>query len=186
MNNLTKRNAWIQSPDYLTYDIGEISRNEIEKLWGDRWAQKCIRDVAEEVAIARFSPFPRTKSQEFCSPQLSFENNSGNKSDNKSPNQRAILTVSPWTDVKPTILYGTPLQDFSSWTVSLHVKHGCRLFGFIPIDYRFEMVVSQDEALELVRLFYDHGVEELVAKAKIWREQINERYRYRLIGAFFL
>jgi hypothetical protein len=178
MNNLTKRNAWIQSPDYLTYEIGEISRNEIEKLWGDRWAQKCIRDVAEEVAIARFSPFPREKSQKFCSPQLCFEN--------KSKNKTATLSVSPWIDVTPTILYGTPLQDFNSWTLSLHIKHGHRLFGFIPMDYRFEIVVLQEDALELVRLFYDYELEELVTKAKTWREQINERYRHRLIGAFFL
>ncbi|MDR2757158.1 MAG: hypothetical protein LBC20_15785 [Planctomycetaceae bacterium] len=182
MNHLTKMNASIQSPDYTTYKIGEISRDEIEKLWGDRWAQKCIRDVAEEVAIARFSPFPREKSQEFCSPQLCFEN----KSQHKSPNKTATLTVSPWIDVKPTILYGTPIQDFDSWSVSLQVKRGHRLFGFIPVDYRFEIVVLQEDALELVRLFYDYDPEELVTKAKIWREQINERYRYRLIGAFFL
>ncbi|MDR3199158.1 MAG: hypothetical protein LBU34_14920 [Planctomycetaceae bacterium] len=178
MNNPTKRNARIQSPDYMIYEIGEISRDEIERLWGDRWAQKCIRDVAEDVAIARFSPFPRAKSQEFCSPQLSFEN--------KSEKKTATLSISPCVNVTPTILYGTPLQDFNSWTVSLHVKHGCRLCGFIPVDYRFEIAVLQEDALELVRLFYDHSVEELVAKTKIWREQINERYRYRLIGAFFL
>jgi hypothetical protein len=194
MNHLTKRNARIQSPDYIIYEIGDISRDEIEKLWGARWAQKCIRDVAEDVAIARFSPFPRAKSQEFCPPQLCFENKLGNKSENKlsnklgnkPKNKTATLTVSPWIDVNPTILYGTPLQDFNSWTVSLHVKRGCRLFGFIPVDYYFKIVVLQEDALELVRLFYDHGVEELVAKAKIWREQINERYRYRLVGAFFL
>jgi hypothetical protein len=188
--NTQSRNAWIQSPDYTSYEIGDVSREEIEKLWGSRWAQKCIRDVAEEVAIARFSPFPRAKSQDFCPPQLTFENNSVNNSVNNSANNSAknsaTLTVSPWTDVKPAILYGSPLQDFSSWTVSLHVKRGQRLFGFIPVDYNFEMVVSQEEALELVRLFYDYPLEELVAQAKTWREQINERYRYRLVGAFFL
>ncbi|MDR0335772.1 MAG: hypothetical protein LBI18_01640 [Planctomycetaceae bacterium] len=184
MNNLTKRNAWIQSPDDMTYDIGEISRDEIEKLWGSRWAQKCIRDVAEEVAIARFSPFPRAKSQVFCSPQLTFENKSEKNSKNNS--KTATLTVSPWIDVTPTILYGSPLQDFDSWSVSLHVKRGCRFLGFIPMDYCFQIVVLQDDAFELVRLFYDCGVEEIVAKAKIWREQINERYRYRLVNAFFL
>jgi hypothetical protein len=174
MDNTPKRNVWIQSPDYLSYEIGEVSRDEIEKIWGARWAQKCIRDVAEEVAIARFSPFPRTKSQEFCSPQLHFEN------------KNATLIISPWTDVKPAILYGSPLQDFNSWTVTLRVKHGYRLFGLIPVDYCFEIVVLQEDALELVRLFYGYTPEELVTKVKIWREHINERYRYRLVGAFFL
>ncbi|MDR0704228.1 MAG: hypothetical protein LBF88_04495 [Planctomycetaceae bacterium] len=174
MNNSQKRNVWSQSPDYLSYEIGEVSRDEIEKIWGARWAQKCIRDVAEDVAIARFSPFPRTKSQEFCSPQLRFENNS------------ATLTVSPWTDVKPAILYGSPLQDFDSWTVTLRVKRGRRLLRLIPSDYCFEIVVLQEDAFELVRLFYDYAPEELVIKSKVWREQINERYRYRLVGAFFL
>lgn len=168
------RNAWIQIPDYTSYDIGEVSRSEIDKLWGSRWAQKCIRDVAEQVAVARFSPFPREKSPEFCSPQLGFESD------------EATLAVSPWFDVKPSILYGVPLQDFSSWTVFLSVKRGRRLFGFIPVDYTVEMVVSQDEALELVRLFYDHPAGELPHRVKVWKEQVGERYRHRLVGAFFL
>jgi hypothetical protein len=169
------RNAWIQSPDFVTYEIGEIDREEIEKLWGSRWAQKCIRDVAEDVALSRFSPFPRDKKQEFRPPQLGFENGA------------ATLTVSPWVDVNPVILYGVPLQEFGSWTVHLHIKRGLRLFGFIPMDYSFEMVVSLDDALEIVRLFYDYNPQELVSQAKMWREQINERYRNRgrFLESFF-
>ena len=168
------RKAWIQIPDYTSYDIGEVSREEIERLWGSRWAQKCIRDVAEEVAVARFSPYPRKKTEEFCSPQLAFEND------------KATLAVSPFLDIKPAILYGLPLEDFSSWTVFLNVRSGRKLFGIIPLDYCFEIVVSQEEALELVKLFYDNGPEKIVPLAKQWKEQIGERYRYRLVGAFFL
>lgn len=168
------RTAWIQVPDYTSFDIGTVSWEEIHRLWGSRWAQKCIRDTAEQVAIARFSPFPREKTEDFCSPQLGFEN--GN----------ATLAVSPFVDVKPVILYGSPLQDFVSWTVYLNVRGGRRLFGVIPMDYQFEIVVSQEEALDLVRLFYDYGPEELVPRVRAWKEQISERYRYRLVGAFFL
>ncbi len=168
------RAAWIQVPDYTSFDIGTVSWDEISRLWGSRWAQKCIRDTAEQVAIARFSPFPREKTETFCSPQLGFEN------------AEATLAISPWVDVRPSILYGAPLQDFSTWTVYLQVKKGSRLFGVIPVDYRFEMVVSQEEALELVRLFFDYTPQELVGHARQWREAINERYRFRLVGAFFL
>lgn len=169
-----KRNAWIQNPDYISYDIGEVAREEIEKLWGSRWAQKCIRDVAEEVAVARFSPHLRPKTEDFCSPQLGFENGD------------ATLVVSPFVDVKPAILYGSPLQDFASWTVNLRVRRARRLLGVIPMDFCFEMVVSQEEALDLVRLFFDHRSEELPTKVRPWKEQVNERYRSRLVGAFFL
>ena len=167
------RKAWIQLSDYSSQEIGEVSREEVERLWGGRWAQKCIRDVAEQVAIARFSPYPRPKSEEFCSPQLGFENG------------EATLAVSPWIDVRPTILYGSPLQEFTTWTVYLHVKKGKRVFGVFPVDYSFEMIVSQDESLDLVRLFYEYSPEDLVERAKAWKERINERYRHRLVGAFF-
>lgn len=168
------RKAWIQVPDFTSYDIGEVSRSEIDRLWGSRWAQKCIRDVAEQVAIARFSPIPRSKSQDFCSPQLGFEQ------------EGATLAVSPYLDVKPAILYGSPLQDFDSWTVFLHIKRGRRFLGIVPIDFSFEMVVSQEEAGDLIRLFYDHTPTELAFHAKTWKGQILHRYRHRLVGAFFL
>jgi hypothetical protein len=48
------------------------------------------------------------------------------------------------------------------------------------------MVVLQEDALELVRLFYNYTPEEIVTKVKVWREQINDRYRHQLVGAFFL
>lgn len=168
------RNAWIQVPDYTCFEIGDVSRSEIDRLWGSRWAQKCIRDVAEQVAIDRFSPKPREKKRDFCSPQLGFEQD------------RATLIVSPVVDVRPAILYGLPLQDFCSWTVYLNVKRGRRLFGLFPVDYAFETVVSQEESLELIRLFFDHASEEIPGFAKAWREQVSERYRHRLVGAFFL
>ncbi len=167
------RKAWVQVPDYTSFDIGEVSREEVERIWGARWAQKCIRDVADEVAEARFSPKPKRKEDEFCSPQLIFE--SGD----------ATLAVSPFVDVKPAVLYGAPLEDFSSWTVFLHVRRGRRLFGVFPVDYLFETVVSQAEALDLVRLFYDLKPEELVPRAKRWKDQINERYHHRMMAALF-
>ncbi len=95
-NHGRTRKAWILVPDYTSYDIGEVSREEIERIWGARWAQKCIRDVSEEVALARFSPVPKPKAHDFCSPQLVFENGD------------ATLAVSPFVDVKPAVLYGAP------------------------------------------------------------------------------
>lgn len=168
------RKAWILAPDYTSCEIGEVSRSEIEKLWGSRWAQKCIRDVSEQVAIDRFSPKPREKKHDFCPPQLGFEN------------EDAVLVVSPSVDVKPAILYGAPLQDFDTWTVYLNVKRGTRFLGIAPFDYRFETVVSQEEALELVRLFFDYSPKDLPTRAKVWQNEIHERYRHRLVGAFFL
>lgn len=168
------RKAWIQVPDYTSYEIGEVSRSEIDKLWGSRWAQKCIRDAAEQVAIARFSPLPKKEYHDFCPPQLGFENGD------------AMIAVSPLLDIRQAILYSAPLQDFTSWTVYVNVKRGRKLFGILPIDYTFEIVVSQEEALELIRVFFDHKAEEVVARSKSWREGIHERYRHRLVGAFFL
>ncbi|GHT17486.1 hypothetical protein FACS1894189_3450 [Planctomycetales bacterium] len=160
------RNAWIQVPDYSTFEIGGISREEIDRLWGSRWAQKCIRDVSEQVAAARFSPLPRRKNTDFCPPQLGFESND------------ATLAISPYLDVKPAILYGSPLQEFRAWTVFLHVKQGIRLFGLFPIDYAFEMVVSHDEALELVCIFYENDQPGLVEKVKTWKKRIGKCSAY--------
>ncbi len=166
----SKRNAWIQIPDFSSFEIGEVSRSEIEKMWGSRWAQKCIRDVAEQYAASRLSPFPQDRKQEFCSPQLGFENENG------------TLAVSPWTDVRPAILDGEPLLDFPSWTVYLNVKRGSRLFGIIPVDYTVEMVVSQDEALELVKLFFDHSPKEIPATVSQWKRKLQEMDKHRNVG----
>ncbi len=166
----SKRKAWIQVPDFSSYEIGEVSRSEIEKMWGSRWAQKCIRDVAEEVAASRFSPFPASRDQEFCSPQLGFEIDG------------ATLAVSPWTDVRAAILDGQPLQDFAAWTVYLNVKRGCRLFGLFPVDYSLEMVVSQDEALELVRIFFEYSPLEIPSTARRWKRSLRKKDKLHGVG----
>ncbi len=168
------RNAWIQGCDFTCFDIGPVGLAEISRIWGPRWAQKCIRDTAEHVALARFSPFPRKKTESFCPPQLGFDHGT------------AALAISPWVDVRPAILYGAPLQNFTHWSIVLRVRKGYKLFGLFSVDYRFEKMVSQEEALELIQLFFQYEPAQLVEHARQWCETINERHRFRLVNAFFM
>lgn len=166
--------AWIQMPDYSVHDVGFVERDEMERLWGDRWAQKCIRDAAEEVASRRFSPYKKDIPEYFCAPQLGFDRDN------------ATLAVSPAADVKRAILYGAPLQEFKNWTVFLDVNTGRKLLGWAPRHYAFEITVSANEALDLVRLFYDTQPMELVPAARNWRKQVEVPNPFRFITALFL
>ncbi|MDR1290114.1 MAG: hypothetical protein LBK06_02820 [Planctomycetaceae bacterium] len=161
-----KRKAWIQIPDYTSLEIGEVSRSEIDKVWGSSWAQKCIRDISERVAIARYSPVPRDESKDYCSPRLGFEN--GN----------AVIAVSPKVDVKPSILYGAPVPDLTVWSIYLNVKRGRLLFGLFPIDYFYEDTVSQEDALEFIKIFFDNIPCEVSAATGKWRKKININKNY--------
>ncbi|MDR0870667.1 MAG: hypothetical protein LBN39_07725 [Planctomycetaceae bacterium] len=167
-------NAWIQLPDYSSYDIGTVSKDEAERRWDSRWAQKCIRDAAEEVAINRFSPYKKSIGTDFCPPQLGFEN--GN----------ATLAVSPAVDVNPAILYGAPLQEFNQWTVCLNIKGGRKICNCLAVNYSFEKNVSAAQALDLVRIFYDTVPEDLVPAARKWRKQTEEPDPFHFITALFL
>ncbi|MDR1925682.1 MAG: hypothetical protein LBQ66_15040 [Planctomycetaceae bacterium] len=162
----TKLRAWIQIPDYTSLDIGEVGRYEIERVWKSSWAQKCIRDISERVAIARYSPAPRDNSQDFCSPQLGFEQDD------------AVIAVCPKIDVRPSILYGAPVPELRMWTIYMNVKRGRRFLGLFPIDYSYEDTVSQDDALELIKIFFDHAPCEIPAATKRWQKNIKKSKNY--------
>ncbi|MDR1485825.1 MAG: hypothetical protein LBT09_13515 [Planctomycetaceae bacterium] len=168
-----KRKAWIQIPDYTSLEIGEVSRSEIDKVWGSSWAQKCIKDISEQVAIARYSPKPRSKSDDYCSPRLGFEN------------EGAVIAVSPKIDVKPSILYGVPVPDLVVWSIYLKVKHGRLLLGFFPIDYSYEDTVSQDDALDFIKIFFDNIPREIPDVTNKWRKKIkvNRNYTNRFVNS---
>ncbi|MDR2346506.1 MAG: hypothetical protein LBE18_10595 [Planctomycetaceae bacterium] len=168
----TKRKAWIQIPDYTEFEIGEVSRSEIDKVWGSSWAQKCIKDISEQVAIARYSPAPRQKSDDYCPPCLGFEN------------ENAVIAVSPKIDVKPSILYGAPLPDLTTWSIYLNVKHGRLLFGLFPIDYFYKDTVSQENALDFIKIFFDNIPCEIPAVTNKWRKKIkvNNNYTNRFVN----
>jgi hypothetical protein len=168
----TKRKAWIQIPDYTELEIGEVSRSEIDRVWKSHWAQKCIKDISEQVAIARYSPAPRRNSDDYCSPRLGFEN------------ENAVIAVSPKIDVKPPILYGAPLPELTTWSIYLNVQHGRLLFGLLPIDYAYEDTVSQDDALDFIKIFFDNTPREIPAETNKWRKKIkiNKNYTNRFVN----
>ncbi|MDR2170257.1 MAG: hypothetical protein LBP59_08960 [Planctomycetaceae bacterium] len=167
-----KRRAWIQIPDYTSLEIGEVSRSEIDKVWDSSWAQKCIRDISEQVAIARYSPAPRSKSDDYCSPRLGFENGD------------AVIAVSPKVDVKPSILYGMPVPELAVWSIYMRVKHGRLLLGIFPIDYSYEDTVSREDALDFIKIFFDNIPCEMPIVTNKWRKKIkvNRNYANRFVN----
>ncbi|MDR1053691.1 MAG: hypothetical protein LBL39_05900, partial [Planctomycetaceae bacterium] len=102
----------------------------------------------------------------YCSPRLGFENGG------------AVIAVSPKVDVKPSILYGAPVPELTAWSIYLNVKRGRLLFGLFPIDYSYEDTVSQEDALEFIKIFFDNIPCEVPAATGKWRKKINVNKNY--------